>query len=63
MGPPVIDRSNVERENPRLVYPYKGKCLACGVNREGYYGTYFDEKSPHQASPASLPHPAWLFSK
>lgn len=58
---PVIDRSNVEREQPRLVYQYKGKCLKCGVSREGWYGTYMDESS---LSPApALPHPAWLFHK
>jgi len=58
---PVIDCSNEERERPRLVYHYKGKCLSCGVSREGWYGTYMDHNPSD--SPLKIPHPAWLFHK
>jgi len=58
---PLIDCSNEEREQPRLVYHYKGKCLNCGVNREGWYGTYMDHNPSD--SPLKIPHPAWLFHK
>jgi hypothetical protein len=58
---PVIDCSNEERERPRLVYHYKGKCLSCGVSREGWYGTYMDHSTP--ACTPTIPHYAWLFHK
>jgi hypothetical protein len=58
---PVIDRSNVEREQPRLVYRYKGKCLSCGLSREGWYGAYMDDSTP--APTPTVPHSAWLFHK